>query len=124
LINLLWVAAGGGLGASLRYITSNIFRFFYPNLPFGTIFVNILGSFLIGVFISMLERGTQSESFIKYFLIIGLLGSYTTFSTFSFEVIELYNNKKFILSFVYIFVSILTCIFAAYVGYNINKIEF
>ena len=115
------VAAGGGLGASLRYITSIIFKFFYPNLPLATIFVNILGSFLIGLLISFLDREVGLEAFIKYFLIIGLLGSYTTFSTFSFEVIEFYNNKKFILSITYIFLSITTCIAAAYIGYNLNK---
>ena len=55
-------------------------------------------------------------------LIIGVLGSYTTFSSFSYEVIELYNNKKLLLSIIYILASVFSCIVAAYAGYTINKV--
>jgi len=122
LINIFWVAAGGALGASLRFISSSFFNLFYPNLPIGTFFVNVLGSFIIGLLINTLEMRNSSEVFIKYFLIIGVLGSYTTFSSFSYEVIELYNNKKLLLSIIYILVSVFSCIVSAYIGYNINKV--
>jgi len=122
LINFFWVAAGGALGASLRFISSSFFNLFYPNLPIGTFFVNVLGSFIIGLLINTLEMRSSSEIFIKYFLIIGVLGSYTTFSAFSYEVIELYNNKKFLLSIIYILASVFSCIVAAYAGYTINKV--
>ena len=122
MINFFWVAVGGALGASLRFISSSFFNLFYPNLPIGTFFVNALGSFIIGLLINTLEMRNSSEIFIKYFLIIGVLGSYTTFSTFSYEVIELYNNKKLFLSIIYILASVFSCIVAAYVGYTINKV--
>ena len=122
MINIFWVAAGGALGASLRFISSSFFNLFYPNLPIGTFFVNVLGSFIIGLLINTLEMRSSSEVFIKYFLIIGVLGSYTTFSAFSYEVIELYNNKKFLLSIIYILASVFSCIVAAYAGYSINKV--
>ena len=122
MINIFWVAAGGALGASLRFISSSFFNLFYPNLPIGTFFVNVLGSFIIGLLINTLEMRNSSEVFIKYFLIIGVLGSYTTFSSFSYEVIELYNNKKLLLSIIYILVSVFSCIVSAYIGYNINKV--
>ena len=122
MINFFWVAAGGALGASLRFISSSFFNLFYPNLPIGTFFVNVLGSFIIGLLINTLEMRSSSEVFIKYFLIIGVLGSYTTFSAFSYEVIELYNNKKFLLSIIYILASVFSCIVAAYAGYSINKV--
>ena len=122
MINFFWVAAGGALGASLRFISSSFFNLFYPNLPIGTFFVNVLGSFIIGLLINTLEMRSSSEIFIKYFLIIGVLGSYTTFSAFSYEVIELYNNKKFLLSIIYILASVFSCIVAAYAGYSINKV--
>jgi len=122
LINFFWVAAGGALGASLRFISSSFFNLFYPNLPIGTFFINVLGSFIIGLLINTLEMRNYSEIFIKYFLIIGVLGSYTTFSAFSYEVIELYNNKKFLLSIIYILASVFSCIVAAYAGYTINKV--
>ena len=122
MINFFWVAIGGALGASLRFISSSFFNLFYPNLPIGTFIVNVIGSFIIGLLINSLEVRNLSEIFIKYFLIIGVLGSFTTFSSFSYEVIELYNNKKLFLSIIYILASVLTCIVAAYAGYNINKV--
>ena len=122
MINIFWVATGGALGASLRYISSSFFNLFYPNLPIGTFFVNVLGSFIIGLLINALEMRNSSEIFIKYFLIIGVLGSYTTFSSFSYEVIELYNSKKLLLSVIYILASVFSCIVAAYAGYTINKV--
>ena len=122
MINFFWVAAGGALGASLRFISSSFFNLFYPNLPIGTFFINVLGSFIVGLLINTLEMRNYSEIFIKYFLIIGVLGSYTTFSAFSYEVIELYNNKKFLLSIIYILASVFSCIVAAYAGYSINKV--
>jgi|TARA_B100001971_G_scaffold72158_1_gene66475 CrcB protein len=122
LINIFWVATGGAIGASLRFVSSSFFNLFFPNLPIGTFFVNVLGSFIIGLLINALEMRSSSEIFIKYFLIVGVLGSYTTFSSFSYEVIELYNNKKLFLSIIYILASVFSCIVAAYVGYTINKV--
>ena len=122
MINFFWVALGGALGASLRFISSSFFNLFYPNLPIGTFFINVLGSFIVGLLINTLEMRNYSEIFIKYFLIIGVLSSYTTFSAFSYEVIELYNNKKFLLSIIYILASVFSCIVAAYAGYTINKV--
>ena len=122
MINVFWVATGGALGAILRLVSSSFFNLFFPNLPIGTFFANVLGSFIIGLLINALEMRSSSEIFIKYFLIVGVLGSYTTFSSFSYEVIELYNNKKLFLSIIYILASVFSCIVAAYAGYSINKI--
>jgi len=122
LINLIYVASGGAVGAVLRYLTSNFYRFYFPNFPIGTLFINFIGSFLIGILASNLDSRGTSYIFIKYFLIIGILGSFTTFSTFSLETIQLVNDKKLFLSLVYILLSISLCIFGAYFGFNINKI--
>ena len=122
MINLIYVASGGAAGAVLRYLTSNFYRFYFPNFPIGTLFINFIGSFLIGILASNLESRGTSYIFIKYFLIIGILGSFTTFSTFSLETIQLVNDKKLFLSLVYIFLSISLCILGAFFGFNINKI--
>jgi len=122
LINLFYVASGGAVGAVLRYLTSNFYKFYFPNFPIGTLFINFIGSFLIGILASNLESRGTSYIFIKYFLIIGILGSFTTFSTFSLETIQLVNDKKLFLSLVYIFLSISLCILGAFFGFNINKI--
>ena len=120
--NLFLVAAGGALGASLRYLTSIFFKYFFYYSFVGTLVVNVLGSFLIGLFIYFVQNKNLSQDLIKYFFIVGLLGSYTTFSAFSFETIDLLINNKFLLSFIYITLSLVLCLIAAYVGLNINKI--
>ena len=122
MINLIYVASGGAVGAVLRYLTSNFYRFYFPNFPIGTLFINFIGSFLVGILASNLENNGTSYVFIKYFLIIGILGSFTTFSSFSFETMQLINDKKFFLSLIYIFLSISLCILGAFFGFNINKI--
>ena len=122
MINLIYVASGGAVGAVLRYLTSNFYRFYFPNFPIGTLFINFIGSFLVGILASNLESRGTSDIFIKYFLIIGILGSFTTFSAFSLETIQLVNDKKLFLSLVYVFLSISLCILGAFFGFNINKI--
>ena len=84
--------------------------------------VNVFGSFLVGLFIYSLQNKNLSQDLIKYFFIIGVLGSYTTFSAFSFETIDLLTNNKLLLSFIYIFSSLVLCLIAAYIGLNINKL--
>ena len=120
--NLFLVAVGGALGASLRYLTSIFFKYFFYYSFVGTLVVNVLGSFLIGLFIYFIQNKNLSQDLIKYFFIVGLLGSYTTFSPFSFETIDLLTNNKLLLSFTYIILSLVLCLIAAYVGLNINKI--
>ena len=120
--NLFLVATGGALGASLRYLTSIFFKYFFYYSFVGTLVVNVLGSFFIGLFIYLLQNKSLSQDLIRYFFIIGVLGSYTTFSAFSFETIDLLTNNKLLLSFIYIILSLVLCLIAAYVGLNINKI--
>ncbi len=121
MINLALVATGGALGAVLRYFLTNISKYLFASSIYGTFSVNIIGSFLIGYFITSDVGNNLSENFIKFFFIIGLLGSFTTFSAFSFEVVDLINSKKYFSSFTYIFISILMCIMSAYLGTLFNK---
>ena len=118
------VASGGALGAVLRYLLTNFSKLLFASSIYGTISVNILGSFLIGYFITSNLGNNLSENFIKFFLIIGLLGSFTTFSAFSYEVLDLINSKKYFNSFAYIFISIFICIISAYLGTLLNKFWF
>ena len=115
------VATGGALGAVLRYLLTIFSKSFFVSSIYGTFSVNIIGSFLIGYLITSNVGYNFSENFIKFFLIIGLLGSFTTFSAFSYEVVELINSKKYISSFTYIFISIFICIMSAYLGTLLNK---
>ena len=122
MINFFWLAAGGAVGSSMRFLATSSIKYFFPNLPLGTLFVNILGSFMIGYLISYMEIKNISSNIINYFIIIGILGSFTTFSAFSFEVIDLINNKRILISLFYIIISLTTCLLFCYLGYNFNKI--
>ena len=124
MFNLILVATGGALGAVLRYLLTNISKTLFVSSIYGTISVNIIGSFLIGYFITSDFGKNLSENFIKFFLIIGLLGSFTTFSAFSYELLDLINSKKYAYSFSYIFISIFICIISAYLGTLLNKFWF
>ena len=122
--SFLLVAFGGSIGASTRYLFYLISKNFLPAnyLFINTLIINIIGSFLIGCLIVLIENKSFSQDFLKYFFIIGILGSFTTFSTFSLESIELLVNKKFILAFFYIFLSLSLCLLFTFLGLNFNKL--
>lgn len=119
---MLLVSSGGALGALLRFSLGNILKIYFLNNFYATLSINIIGSFLIGYLVSLGYIKNFSESFIKYFLVIGLLGSFTTFSAFSYEVVDLFLSKKLFLGILYIISSVFFCIIAAYMGIYINKV--
>ena len=121
---LLFVAIGGSIGASLRYLFYIVTKnFLFPNYLFiNTLLVNIMGSFFLGYIIMLLGNKNLSQDFIKYFFIIGILGSFTTFSTFSLENVELLINRKFLLAFIYMFLTLLLCLLFTFLGLNLNKL--
>ncbi len=118
---LFLVASGGAAGALLRYTLSSITKSFFTYNFYSTLSINIIGSFFIGYLISIGYMKNISLEFIKYFLVIGLLGSFTTFSTFSYEVVDLLNSKKIYLSLLYIILSVVLSVSAAYIGILISK---
>ena len=124
MLNFIFVAIGGSIGASLRYSAYLFFKnYLLSNYLFlSTLIVNIIGSFLIGYAIMLMETKNLSEDFIKYFLIIGVLGSFTTFSTFSIESVDLLLSKKFFNAFSYMFLSLSLCLLFTFIGLNFNKI--
>ena len=115
------IASGGAFGALSRFLLSNFIKNFFNNSLYGTFCVNILGCFFIGYLISLGYAKDISEDLIKYFLIIGFLGSFTTFSAFSIEAVDLIESKKYFLLIIYISSSIFFCILASHIGFSLNK---
>ena len=108
---LFFVFLGGGIGSVLRYGTNSIINL-YAIGQLGTLLVNVLGSFLFGILVSI---GEQRSDYFNLFLLTGLLGGYTTFSKFSFDVLTLQNNGN-LYSIIYILSSVLLSISMALLG--------
>jgi len=121
IIKILYIAIGGSIGSILRFLFSNFCKIYFPFFPIGTLAVNVLGSFFIGLFVSYLNNKEVSEIIVRYFFIIGLLGSFTTFSAFSIETLELYKQDGLSLSLLYVILSIIFSIFSAYIGFTLFK---
>jgi CrcB protein len=115
MLNILLVAAGGAMGAVARYGTVQLVSK-YSALPVGTMLVNIVGSLLIGVLMAKL----QSEP-AKLLLVTGVLGGFTTFSAFSWDILQLMQRGQIAHAMLYVLGSVLLSLVAVYIGYILVK---
>ncbi|MEQ8172966.1 MAG: fluoride efflux transporter CrcB [Candidatus Eremiobacterota bacterium] len=121
MFSYMLVFIGGGLGASLRYLMSMIFAT-HLKYPYGTFIINVLGSFLLGLILmsSLSKTGTGLK--LNTFLTIGFAGGFTTFSTFTYEAINLINQGLILQSIFYIFLSIICGMIGIYMGISMAKV--
>lgn len=119
---LLAIAGGGALGAVLRFsMTSAVYRLLGREFPYGTLAVNVLGSLLMGfLFVMLVERGAMSAEW-RAALLAGLLGAFTTFSTFSLETLALFEGGEPTKAVVNIVLSILLCLGATWLGLSLGR---
>jgi CrcB protein len=119
---ILYIAIGGAIGSVLRYLTSVFVNKYWANqFPFATLLTNVLGCLIIGFLIGILEKNNLANSNLKWFLITGFCGGYTTFSTFGYENYSLFQSNNSLLAFGYIALSILLGIFAVWLGLFVAK---
>lgn len=116
--NTMLIFLGAGIGGVFRYWVSNmIYWMSSRQFPYGTLVVNISGCFLMGLlFVLIIERFDGIGPQLRSFLLIGLLGGYTTFSSFSVETLNLFENGAWVSGSLNIFFSVFLCIFAAWIG--------
>ena len=119
---LLSIFLGGGFGALLRFLISEqINRLFLNSFPLGTIVVNVLGAFLIGLAVSYFSGKVNFSQNMKMFLIIGFLGGFTTFSTFNLDFYQLFSNGEIVASLLYLFATFILTVIAFYLGLSLVK---
>jgi len=119
---LIAIAAGGAAGALLRYWVSNgVYGLLGRGFPHGTLVVNVLGSLAMGLLYALfLERMTVAPE-VRAGLLIGLLGAFTTFSTFSIETLNLIEQAAFVKAGLNILLSVVACIFATWLGVSVAR---
>ncbi len=101
--NYLLVLAGGGLGAAARYWLSGVIpRWVGTGFPYGVFSVNLIGCFLIGLLMTALEDRFLVDPSLRVFLTIGILGGFTTFSSFSYESVMLIQDAEYLKAILYI----------------------
>ena len=121
-MNLALVFLGGGLGAAARYVLQGlVYRFLPATFPFGTFAVNTIGSFLIGFLMAALEGRFLVTPALRVFLAIGVLGGFTTFSSFSYETLMLLREGSYALGAINILATVVLCLSATWMGLVLGK---
>ncbi len=120
--NILYIASGGAVGALLRYfISTGMHKTLGHGFPYGTISVNVLGSILIGFIYVLTQTKIQLSLEMKAGIMIGILGAFTTFSTFSLETMTLLESGQPIKAGLNIMLSIILCIGGCWAGLIIGR---
>jgi CrcB protein len=116
----IWVAIGGAIGTIARYWCGGVAaRLLGETFPWGTLFINILGSFIIGLFATL--TGPDGRIFagsdLRLFVLTGLCGGYTTFSAFSLQTLNLMNDGEWLRAGGNVMGSVLLCLVAVWLGH-------
>ncbi len=119
-LNWLWVAGGGAIGSALRYgLVLGVHRWLGGGWFFGTLAVNLIGSFAIGWASRLFLSGEFLGAGGRLFLIVGLLGGFTTFSAFSLETLQLLQEGSWRLAALYVALSVAGCLLAVWAGFHL-----
>jgi len=117
MMNILLVALGGAIGSVSRYLVGTVtLRLYGPAFPWGTLAVNIVGSFAIGVLAELIARRFDASPELRLLLVTGFLGGFTTFSAFSLDAIVLLERGNLLLAAGYIAGSVVFSLCAVLAG--------
>lgn len=121
--NILLIFLGAGLGGVCRYLVATGTHLFINNrFPYGTLLVNISGSLVMGILFTLfLDRFQEISSPLRAFFLIGVLGGYTTFSSFSIETVNLIENGAIVSAMMNMFLSVILCVGTAWLGVLLGR---
>lgn len=119
---ILAVGAGGAIGAILRFLMAGAFlRLLGPGFPYGTLTINVLGSFVMGVLAVLLGLKFSLPHPVQAFLTVGILGGFTTFSTFSLDAVTLFERGQLGAAALYVGGSVILSLCALFAGLAITR---
>lgn len=119
---LLAIAAGGSIGAVMRFIVSTgIYSWLGRGFPYGTLVVNVIGSLLMGLLYELFLQRLSISPEVRAVLLVGFLGAFTTFSTFSIETVNLIEQGYLLKAMTNVFASVILCVLAAWIGLQIVR---
>ncbi len=121
--SIIIIGTGGFIGSVARYFISKLnLSIDFFSIPFGTLLINIAGSLIIGFLIGISEKSTLLTSELRLFLMVGVCGGFTTFSSFAGENLVLLHNGQFLSVLLYSGLSILLGFFAVFFGYALTNL--
>ena len=117
MLQLIAIASGGAVGALLRFWTvEGMAVWLGRSFPYGTLTVNVIGSLLIGfLYVLLVEKGSFAPEW-RSLLVVGLLGAFTTFSTFSLDTIQLLQHGYMVKAMINVLMSVVLCLLAVWLG--------
>ena len=119
---LLSIAAGGAIGAVGRFVLmSHIGRLLGSGFPFATLAVNVLGAFLLGMLVEIMALAWSPGEEVRAFLVVGVLGGFTTFSLFSMDLFNLISTGANFQAGLYMGASVMLCVVGFYVGLTVFR---
>lgn len=121
-MKLLWVGAGGALGSVARYLLDGWVQRLLPgSFPAGILVVNALGSFLIGLVMTLFEARGTLDSTLRLALAAGVLGGFTTYSSFNYQTLELLRQKEWMTGGFNLLATIVLCLAAGFLGLGTGR---
>ncbi len=122
-LTILAVAAGGAVGAVARYlVATGATHLFGLGFPYGTLIVNVVGSFVLGCLAEAMALVWTPSRELRAFLVVGMLGAFTTFSTFSLDSVALFERREYVSAGLYVVISVVVSIAALVAGMRLMRV--
>ncbi len=125
MLTYLWIALGGALGSVTRFWLNGLVSARFDTFPAGTLVINVIGSFVIGIFgaltVSEGRMSSDGRAFATQFVMIGICGGFTTFSSFSLQTLKLLQEREWLYAGGNVLLSVLLCLVATWLGYMLGS---